>query len=201
MKLNIITYLTIVILIVIILLQNKACSVSPGKVDTITVVEYVHVIDTFYQKSPPEVVVQKDTIWLKTPENIPDTTYNGLLGQYTTLGNKFFEKKLYSVTYQIADYGDITVHDSISQNSLTRSYITTNLNIPITTTYIEKEAPLKTKFYYGISLTGNKSLPINGIYGDILMKTKREKIYSLGIGWTGEISYKGSIYWPLTFKK
>ena len=201
MKLNIIAYLTIAILIFIILLQNQ-CSgpKTPPKETRDTVIVYKHTVDTIPGKT---VYLKgksiKDTVWLK--ENKPDTTYKGLLQQYTLLGNNHFEQRVFKTDFPIADYGSVTVYDTIKANLLIGSSIITDLNIPVTTITIEKEAPLKTKLYYGITLTGTKTLPINGIFGDLLLQTKKEKIYSLGVGWNGEVTYKGSIYWPLKFNK
>lgn len=194
-------YFIISVLLVIILLQNQCDGPkTPPKEIRDTVIVYEHIRDTIkgetvYLKGK----TLKDTVWLT--ENKPDSTYNGLLKQYTTLGNNHFEKRIFKSNFSIADYGTITVYDTIRANSLTGNSIVTDLNIPVTTITVEKEAPLKTRLYYGITLTGTKSLSVNGIYGDILLKTKKEKIYNFGIGWSGEVTYKGGIYWPLTFKK
>jgi len=183
-----IAYIVIGVFLLIILLQNQ-CSgpKTPPKEIRDTVIVYEIIRDTI----PGEPIYLKgktvrDTVWLT--ENKPDSTYNGLLSQYKTLGNSHFEKRLFKTDFPIS-------------NSLIGSSIVTNLNIPTTTITVEKEAPLKTKLYYGITLTGIKPQPINGVYGDLLLKTKKEKIYGLGVGWNGEIIYKGSIYWPLKFKR
>jgi len=200
MKLNIIAYIVIVVLIVVILLQNNCSGPSVSIKETRdTVVVYIVVHDTINGKiSPPKII--KDTVWLDSPENTPDTTYFGLLRQYQKLGNRLFEKKTYNTPFQIGDYGTITVNDTIKGNALIGSSIITDLNIPVTTITVEKEAPIKRQFYVGLSITGTKLSPIKGIYGEGLFKTKKDKLYGIGIGWNGEIAYKGSLYWPLKFK-
>jgi len=132
---NILAYIAVAILLAILLLKN--CSTKPvdnpkkDKIDTVIIKIPVH--DTIPGK--PIIIKEKiDTsIWVRKSENKPDTTYEGLLKQYTSLGNKLFTKKLYSTKFQIKNYGYITVLDSISENSLFYSDIITDLNIPSTT--------------------------------------------------------------------
>lgn len=194
-----IPYIVALILLIIILLQNKSCKTSPVKETRDTVIVYIHIHDTvpgktIYIKSEP------DTVWLTKTEYKPDSTYNGLLKQYTFLGNNYFEKRLFNTTFQIADYGTVSVTDTIRENKLIGSSLITELNIPVTTITVEKESPPKTRLYFGISVTGTKTFPIRGIYGDGLLKTKNERIYGFGVGYDGELVYKGTLLWPLRFK-
>jgi hypothetical protein len=180
-------------------MQNRSCKTSPitEKRDTVTV--YKHIVDTFYTKPlPPKII--KDTIWLKNPENTPDTTYNGLLNQYTILGNKYFETKIYNTPFSLGEYGSIIVKDSIKENSLIGSSIITNLKIPTTTITIEKTVPYRA-LYIGPEVTGNKNLPINGLYGRAILKTKNDHLYSISGGWNGEWQIGGGMYWRLKFRK
>lgn len=200
MKFNIVAYILIIILIIIILFQNKCSRPRPSKETVDTVVVFKHVVDTFYKSSPPKIVIKKDTVWQKAPENAPDTTYRELRLQYITLGNKFFERKTISTPFSIGKYGTITVHDSISQNNLLNQYITTDLKFPETTITTEKKVHYR-KFYGGFSLTGTKTDPVNGIFGDILFKTRKDQIYNIGIGYQKELTFKGGIFWPIGKKK
>lgn len=196
MKFNILGYVAIIALIAVILLQNKCSSPVEPIVKIDTVVRYVHVVDTFYKTGPIKYIIKKDTIWQTLPENAPDTTYKGLRLQYITLGNKFFETKTTAIPYIIGKYGTITVHDSISQNSLLNQYITTDLKFPETTITKETKIPYR-KFYWGLSLTGTKIEPVNGVFGDLLFKTKKDQIYNIGVGYQKELTFKGGIFWPI----
>ncbi len=196
MKDNIIAYIAILALIVIILLQNKSCKTEPVLIKSDTIVKYVHVVDTFYKTSPPRIIIKRDTIWQNAPENAPDTTYKGLRLQYLSLGNKYFETKTYSTPYKIGEYGTITVNDSISQNKLLNQYITTDLKFPEKTITNTTKVPYS-KFYVGLSLTGAKSDPINGIFGDVLFKTKNDRLFNIGVGYQKELTFKGGMFWPI----
>jgi hypothetical protein len=199
MKLSNLPYLAIIVLIVIVFLQNKGCNEDTpiNTVDTVTV--YIHTVDTVYGK--PEIVYTKsDTIWLKDTLFIPDTTYTGLLNQYTKLGNKYFTTNVFSTKFDISDYGSVTVTDTIYGNWLMGSSLITDLTIPVTTITVEKEAPSRRQLYGGPRFTGNSTLPVSGVYGDLLLKTKKDRIYGISIGYTGEIQFGGSLYYPIKIK-
>jgi len=201
MKLNLIAYITIALLICVILLQNKCSSPTPPKETRDTVVVYKTIHDTIlgeivYLKGK----TVKDTVWLTSEENKPDSTYEGLLKQYNFLGNKYYEKRVFKTDFPIADYGSVTVYDTIKANSLIGSSIITDLNIPITTITVTKEAPIKRQLYVGFSLTGNSPAPINGVYVDVIFRTKKDRLYGVSMGYNGEPIYKISLLWPLKIK-
>lgn len=197
---NKLPYLVIIVLIAIILIQNQCNGPkTPPKETRDTVVVYKHIVDTFHTKPlPPKIV--KDTVWMKSPENAPDTTYEGLFNQYTILGNKHFATKTYSTLFSLGEYGSLIVNDTIKENSLIGTGIITDLKIPTTTITVEKTVPYRA-LYIGPEVTGNKNLPINGLYGRAILKTKNDHLYSISGGWNGEWQIGGGIYWRLKFKK
>lgn len=197
---KIIPYITIVVLICVILLQNKCSSPIPPKETRDTVIVYKTVHDTIPGK--PKLVAAKidTTIWMKKSDYKPDTTYKGLLKQYNFLGNKHFATNSFKTDFIIGDYGTVSVIDTVKENWLVSSVIQTDLKIPTTTITVTKESPPKRQIYAGFSATGNTSLPINGIYGDVMLKTKKDRLYGVSMGFNGEPVYKVSLLWPLKIK-
>jgi len=193
-------YIGIIILILIILFQPKPEPiVSPPKIDTVYVYDTIR--DTIQVEKIKYVGGKIDTVWMKEPGWIPDSTYQGLLAQYTLLGNHHFKRNVFSSEFKIADYGSVTVTDTIYGNWLINSWITTNLTIPTTTITIEKEAPKKNQFYFGPSVAFSKPSPISGVYGNILPKTKTDQIYSLSMGYNTEPTVMFGYYWKIKLKK
>lgn len=201
LKLTNLPYIVIIILLVIVLFQNKSCSNIDTPEPKITIdTVYYPVIDTIY--ADPEIIYTKpDTVWKTDTLYIPSSTYTGLLTQYTALGNKYFQTNVFKSKFQIADYGHIEVTDSIKENILQSSTIITDLQIPTTIITIEKERPPKMQLYAGPRVVGNPTIPISGIYGDILLKTKRDKIYGISVGWQKELTYGANLYYPIKFKR
>lgn len=195
-------YIAIIILLLIILFQNRSCKspIPAPKIDTVTV--YIPVKDTITIEKPVLIATKKDTVWMKKEENTPDSTYQGLLNQYTELGNRYFTTNVFQNRFKISDYGSITVTDSVYGNWLINSSIFTDLNIPITTITIEKPVTPKNQFYTGVTFTGNKITPLTAVYGNLLLKTKKDKIYAVSIGWDGErTNYAFSLYWKIKLRK
>jgi len=206
MKLNLKDPLYIAVIILLLIVIFRGCGdnntiITKPKNDTITIVKYIHIHDTI--KGDTRIVYEKiDTsIWIKKAENKPDSTYKGLLNQYTSLGNQYFTKKGYKTTFPIDTIGSVTITDSVSENSLFSSTLLANLKYPVVTKTIKETLPPKNQLYIGGTLTGSPGVFINGVYGGLLFKNKKDKIYGAAIGWTGTFNYAGSMYWPIKFKK
>lgn len=205
---TILPYIALVIMVIIILLQNEGClrpkdsEISDTVVRYDTTIVYQTIRDTVPGK-PIYIKSKVDTsVWMKKSEYKPDTSYSGLLFQYKTLGNKHFSTNLFKTEFPIADYGTVTIYDSIRQNQLIHSELISNLTIPITTITVEKQIPTPSKrqLYFGTTITGNKFNPISGVYGGLQLKTKKDRLYGLSVGYTGQIEYAGSLYFPLKIK-
>jgi hypothetical protein len=205
---NVLPYIALVIMVVIILIQNQGCFDPKNTLaqDTIvkydTLIVYKYITDTVPGK-PVYIKTKVDTsVWIKRDELKPDTTYFGLLSQYKKLGNNHFSTNFFKTEFPIADYGTITVSDSIRENKLIHSELITNLNIPTTTITVEKEIPQvpKRQLFVGTTLTGNQINPISGVYGGLQLKTKNDRLYGLSIGYNGTIQYGGSFYFPIKIK-
>ena len=69
-------------------------------------------------------------------------------------------------------------------------------------TIIVKELP-KNQVYIGLSGGFDKVNVVNFIGPSLLLRTKSDKIYSIGVGYSASktISIQGSIYWKIKLKK
>lgn len=198
---NNLPYIGIIILILVILFQPKRCDYTPPTPKIDTVIVYQTIRDTIKVETIKYLGSKTDTVWIKEPGWIPDSTYKGLLDQYTLLGSHHFKRNVFSSEFKIADYGTVAVTDTIYGNWLINSWIATNLTIPTTTITIEKETPKKNQFYFGPSIGISKSSPISGVYGNILLKTKSDQIYSLSLGYNTEPTVMFGYYWKIKLKK
>lgn len=198
-------YIGIIVLLLIVLLQNRGCNgpEAPNNTPQIdTVYKTIHIRDTVIIEKPVLVAAIPDTVWMKEEENAPDSTYNGLLNQYTELGNRYFTTNVFQNKFEIEDYGYVTVTDSIYGNWLMSSTLVANLDLLIPEITIEKTNPPVTQLYIGTTFTGSKITPLTAVYGNLLLKTKRDRLYGAGIGWDGENTvYSLSLYWKIKLKK
>ena len=103
-------------------------------------------------------------------------------------------------------FGIIT--DNISQNSIISRDVDWTFQIPtIYNTSIVKELP-KTQLYWGLNGGFNREDVITNISGSLLLKTKKDKIFQLGLGVQNNSNIQqlspyisGGMYWKLSFGK
>lgn len=193
-------YLIILGLIVIIILQRSCVPkgiVVETKVDTVTVYDTIKEV---IPGKPGKTITIKDTVWMHDPNYIPKSDYDGLLKQYNELAKLYFTTNITNTTFKVKDYGSVTVTDSIKQNQLLGSSLLTDLVIP--TTIITKEIPQKptNQLYLGPEITGNPSSPISGISGRAILKTKKDQMYSVSLGYNGQTQYGFGTYWKLKIR-
>ena len=124
----------------------------------------------------------------------------------------YYSKVLYKDTLVLPDsLGTVDVTDTISQNKIFGR--TFNANIKqriIKETTIVKELP-KTKVFYGLEGGFNKADVVSHLGLGVLINTKQDKIFHLGIGaanrttdgTSGALSpyIGGGVYWKIKFKK
>jgi hypothetical protein len=101
--------------------------------------------------------------------------------------------------------------DTITQNKiLGRTFNASVKQRTIKETMIVKELP-KTQVYYGLTGGFNKEDVVSNVGAGLLIKTKKDKIYNLGIGVANRVSdgtngtlspyIGGGVYWKIKFKK
>jgi len=124
----------------------------------------------------------------------------------------YYSKVLYKDVLVLPDsLGTVAVTDTISQNKiLGRTFDAKVKQREIKETLIVKELP-KTQVYYGFTGGFNKADVVSNVGAGILVKTKKDKIYNLGIGVANRVTdgtngtlspYIGAgVYWKIKFKK
>ncbi len=153
---------------------------------------------------PVEVQVEKPVPYVvhDTIQAVVDTNFivNQYLNSFNVFTNTYkFDKK----------QGSITITDTISKNKIVgRKYITKIT--PITDTLYLPE-PFKRKVFFGIEGGFNQADFMNSVGAGLLINSKSDKIYNLGIGvnnrttdgTNGEFTpyIRGGVYWKIKLKK
>ena len=179
-------------------IEGKKYEVIKHEIDTVDVIKTKVVTkkgDDIYH----ETIVEKEVL---IPAVI-DTA--ALLKDY-------YSKVLYKDVLVLPDsLGTVAVTDTISQNKILGR--TFNANVKqrtIKETTIVKELP-KTKVFYGLEGGFNKADFVSSVGAGVLINTKKDKIYQLGVGvdnrttdgTNGSFSpyVKGGVYWKIKFRK
>ena len=206
--------IALLLLIIVVVLQqcgeNKTKTGEIVKVDGKKYELLKHEIDTIEVVKTKVVTKKGEDIYHETivehevrvPVNV-DT--NAILKEYYT-------KVLYKDVLVLPDsLGTVAVTDTISQNKILGR--TFNANVKqrtIKETTIVKELP-KNKLFYGIEGGFNKADVVSHIGMGILLNTKKDKIYNLGIGVANRVVdgtnggltpyINGGVYWKIRLKK
>lgn len=198
MKINY-SYLTIIILIIIIFIQ-RSCNNKSGKViktvtvDTIYKIKQDTVIKVVNLVSE-KIVYPKDVI---TPSNNIDTCKI----RFNILADDYYMKRVYSDTLKLDDIGNVVITDTVWQNKLhkQRKYIS-DYKIPtVIKTIIEYEKP-KRQLFIGGSIFGNTINVVN-VTPSLLYKSKKDQIYqvSVGLSTNGQVNYGLGTYWKIKLR-
>ena len=181
-----------------VFIAGKAYEVIKHEIDTVDIVK-TKVVTKKGEDIYHETIVEKEVI---IPAVI-DTV--ALLKDY-------YSKVLYKDVLVLPDsLGTVAVTDTISQNRILGR--TFNANVKqrtIKETTIVKELP-KTKIFYGLEGGFNKADFVSSVGAGVLINTKKDKIYQLGLGvdnrttdgTNGSFSpyIRGGVYWKIKFKK
>jgi hypothetical protein len=181
-----------------VFIAGKAYEVIKHEIDTVDIVK-TKVVTKKGEDIYHETIVEKEVI---IPAVI-DTA--ALLKDY-------YSKVLYKDVLILPDsLGTVAVTDTISQNRILGR--TFNANVKqrtIKETTIVKELP-KTKVFYGLEGGFNKADFVSSVGAGVLINTKKDKIYQLGVGvdnrttdgTNGSFSpyLRGGVYWKIKFKK
>jgi hypothetical protein len=182
----------------IVKIDGKKYELIKHEIDTIEVVK-TKIVTKKGEDIYHETIVEHE---VKVPVNV-DT--NAILKEYYT-------KVLYKDVLVLPDsLGTVAVTDTISQNKILGR--TFNANVKqrtIKETTIVKELP-KNKLFYGIQGGFNKADVISHVGMGILLNTKTDKIYNLGIGVANRVVdgtnggltpyINGGVYWKIRLKK
>jgi hypothetical protein len=181
-----------------VFIAGKAYEVIKHEIDTIDIVK-TKIVTKKGEDIYHETIVEKEVII----PTIVDT--QALLKDY-------YSKVLYKDTLVLPDsLGTVSLLDTISQNKiLGRTFNASVKQRTIKETMIVKELP-KTQVYYGLTGGFNKADVVSNVGAGFLVKTKKDKIYNLGIGVSNRVSdgtngtlspyIGGGVYWKIKLKK
>ena len=181
-----------------VFIAGKAYEVIKHEIDTIDIVK-TKVVTKKGEDIYHETIVEKEVI---IPAVI-DTM--ALLKDY-------YSKVLYKDTLVLPDsLGIVALNDTISQNKiLGRTFNASVKQRTIKETTIVKELP-KTKLFYGLEGGFNKADFVSSVGAGVLINTKKDKIYQLGLGVNNQTTdgtnggftpyVRGGVYWKLKLKK
>jgi hypothetical protein len=182
----------------IVKVDGKKYELIKHDIDTIEVVK-TKVVTKKGEDIYHETIVEKEVL---IPVNV-DTA--ALLKDY-------YSKVLYKDVLVLPDsLGTVAVTDTISQNKILGR--TFNANVKqrtIKETMIVKELP-KTQVYYGFTGGFNKEDVVSNVGTGLLIKTKSDKIYQIGVGVANRVTdgtngtlspyIGGGVYWKIRLKK
>jgi hypothetical protein len=147
-------------------------------------------------------VIDVDTLVLKELVNVDSAA---ILKDYLA-------KVIYKDTLRLPDsLGTIALVDTIHKNRiLGRTFDAKVKQREIKETLIVKELP-KTQVFYGFTGGFNKADVVSNVGAGLLVKTKKDKIYNLGIGVSNRVTdgtngslspyIGGGVYWKIKLKK
>ena len=181
-----------------VFIAGKAYEVIKHEIDTVDIVK-TKVVTKKGEDIYHETIVEKEVI---IPAVI-DTM--ALLKDY-------YSKVLYKDTLILPDsLGTVSVIDTITQNKiLGRTFNASVKQRTIKETMIVKELP-KTKIFYGLEGGFNKADFVSSVGAGVLINTKKDKIYQLGLGVNNQTTdginggftpyVRGGVYWKIKLKK
>lgn len=197
----------LLILVVLLLLKNCTNTLFNGffgsKTDTISTK-----VDTVW------VIERGDTMYVPIPQKVTNTIYTPLYKTDTleitevlpadtaAILNRFYQKVFYSDTQSITDYGKIIIQDTVYRNRITARRLQTDFRIPNTNTTITIEKK-RNVVYMGANVVGTPLAPLYAIGGDLSIKAKDDRIYSVGAFTTknGTIYYQAGFKAPIRLRK
>lgn len=194
-----IPYIVIAALIAVILLM-RTCERPPVVERTVDTVRIEVPVRVEIPGKPVPGPVKYDTIWKYRPGHAPSKDCDTLKKQYLDLGDKHFATHFYSTPFSLDTLGSITIEDSVRENTLVSSIMKTNLKIPVTTITIKEELK-KWEFYAGGQLALSKDPIIPGIYGTLMFKDKKDRVFLVSPGYRGEFEVLAGTVWKIGKRK
>jgi len=160
-------------------------------IDTVTTIEYKYdTINTelkvYIPKWKDRVVVVVDSIFIIQKEPI-DTM---------SLLRDYYAKYYYEDTIDVDTFGYIVMKDTVSKNKIEARQYVSNILIP-TKIVTNNILVNKREIYLGTGITENKNFMV--LNGEMLVRTKKRKVYGVGIGLDNTLSptFTAKIYWRI----
>lgn len=157
------------------------------------------VIDTIYVPTKQTVYKPGKTIYKETP------VFVAMPREVDTVAilKDFYCKEVYKDTLKLNDgLGYVSVIDTVSQNKIIGRVWNSQVNkIIVKDTKIVKKAPVN-QLYIGAVGGFDRVNIVNYVGPTLVFKTKKDKLYSLGIGYgtNKQISLQGGIFWKIKLR-
>ena len=154
------------------------------------------VVDTIYVPTKQTVYKPGKTIYKETP------VFVAMPREVDTVAilKDFYSKEVYKDTLKLNDgLGYVSVIDTVSQNKIIGRVWNSQVNkIIVKDTKIVKKAPVN-QLYIGAVGGFDRVNIVNYVGPTLVFKTKKDKLYSLGIGYgtNKQISLQGGIFWKI----
>jgi hypothetical protein len=206
--------IAIAVLVVIVLLEYfNPGGKMPGRTVRIDGKKYEvikHDIDTFEVVKTKVVTKKGEDIYHETI--VEKEVVIPAIVDTQALLKDYYSKVLYKDVLVLPDsLGTVSVIDTISQNKIWgRTFDAKVKERTIKETMIVKELP-KTQVYYGFTGGFNKEDVVSNVGAGLLVKTKKDKIYQVGVGVANRVTdgtngtlspyIGGGVYWKIKFKK
>jgi hypothetical protein len=207
-----------IIILLLVIILSLVCfdpfGVMPNRTKTVEKIvkvggQSLHPIhDTIGIEVPYEVEIEVEVEKL-VPYAVHDTI-QALVDTNFIVNNYLNSKNVFVNTYNFdKQQGSITITDTISQNKLVGRKYTTKIT-PKTDTLLIPE-PFKRKVFFGLEGGLNRGDFVNFIGAGLLINSKSDKIYNLGVGVNNTTIdgtngvftpyIKGGVYWKVKLKK
>lgn len=174
-----IVYGLIIAILLVFLLKAECGKPKDGgiiKVNGQKVRVIEHKIDTQYVpvkiKGRTDTLIEDTTIYVEVP--IIDSL---LMSQ---IAKDYYAKRVFNDTFRI-NYGKIYVQDTVQQNRIVGKSFGADLLVPVVKESLTVEKLPKNELYLGVRTDWEKSGTFVGIGPSLLLKTKRQRIYGVGV--------------------
>lgn len=192
LKINLSTLL-ILALIALLILQRE-CQSPPSPINSTVITKIETKWDTVS-------IVKTEYVpkWKTRTETIHDTIPSDI--DTLSILKDYYAKYFYTDTLDLDTLGNIVINDTVSRNTIVSRKIQPNVFIP-TTTIHSNTVINKTRLYTGFNISGNREA-LNQAGIGLILKTKKSRIYGVGIGFNRDLQpvISGSLYWEIKLKK
>lgn len=153
------------------------------------------VIDTQYVPKPYKVVE------LAMAKTETDAVYQHITVDTMAILADYHGQRYYSDTMAI-DHGTAVINDTVSQNRITGRSLKVSQRIPVIKETVTLYQPKRNIVYLGVNVQGGPQNYLFAAGADLSLKTKNDRIYSLGASVTrdNQVLYQGGVRFPIRLK-
>ena len=169
-------------------IDGKKYDVVKHDIDT----QYIQHNTVIYKKG--KTIIKDTTIFVEVP-SVVDT--NKIL-------EDFYAKSVYKDTITLNDsLGTISLIDTISENKIQDRKYNLKIREKIVKEILVVKEPSKGQLYIGGIVNVDRINLVNYVGPSFLYKTKKDNLYSLGVGYgiDKSVSIQGGTYWKIKLKK